>query len=98
MPGDNPRLLSRLLFLSMKDFTAAFRALLHIKNQPIPGGREPLFRAVTDAYNLKDRHFERVLAAYRSGSAREIRAIFPAYAGAIKELIDIIDQTGEGKA
>jgi predicted nucleotidyltransferase len=88
----NPRLLRSLLHSSMRDFSAIFQALLHLKNQPVLPERKSLFAEVTKNYGLEERALLRTMEAVRSGNKKEMVAVFPAYVRVIKTLIVTIDQ------
>lgn len=88
----NPRLLQRLLHGSMRDFSAVFQALLHLKNQPVLPERKSLFAEVTKIYGLEEHALLRTMEAVRSGNKKEMVAVFPAYLRAIKTLITKVDQ------
>jgi hypothetical protein len=88
----NDRRLRTLAELSLKDFTAIFRAMLFLKNEPVPQSRKALFSAVTSLYTLADNPFERVMEALANGDRVQMRTVFPQYSQAINDLIKNIDQ------
>jgi hypothetical protein len=88
----NPRLLQGLMHSSMRDFTAIFQALLHLKGQPLPGERKSIFAEVTRTFGLEEKALPRAVEAVRSGNKKEMTAVFPAYVAAIKTLITMVDQ------
>ncbi|MGA3052409.1 MAG: hypothetical protein ABSE00_10895 [Chitinispirillaceae bacterium] len=88
----NPRLLRSLLHSSMRDFSAIFQALLHLKNQTVSPERKSLFAEVTKNYGLEEGALLRTMEAVKSGNKKEMVAIFPAYVQAIKTLIVTVDQ------
>jgi predicted nucleotidyltransferase len=87
-----PRLIEDLIIVSLRDFTASFRALLYIKDREIPRDRMELFAAVGKEYDLENRPFARTLEALRSKDRKRMAAIFPEYAEAIRQLVEIIDK------
>lgn len=86
----NESRLRTLAELSLKDFAAIFRAMLFLKNVPIPKSRKELFSTVAGVYNLADNPFESITEAQASGD--RIRAAFPRYSQAINFLVSSIDQ------
>jgi hypothetical protein len=96
--GKDPKSLARLFLVSLKDFAAVFRALLYLKDLPVPRQRESLFAAVAGAYELAGAPFERALDACRSGDKSRMRSVFPDYAQAVRNLSEAIDRlsTTEG--
>jgi hypothetical protein len=93
--NNNANLLSKLLQLSLKDFSAAFRGLLYIKQKPIPVDRKLLFVAITESFGLKENHFEKIVKVRERKNKQEMNEIFLLYTDAIKSLIKIIDQQKE---
>lgn len=88
----HPKLLSRLLQVSMGDFSAVFHALLHLKGVDVPKERKALFAAVTEAFGLDDNALERALEALHNKDKNAMVALFPAYSEAIKKLIITVDE------
>jgi hypothetical protein len=93
--SNNTSLLSNLLKVSLKDFSAAFRGLLYIKQKPIPVDRKLLFVAITEFFGLKENYFEKTVKACECKNRLEMNAVFLSYTGAIKTLIKMIDQQKE---
>jgi len=88
----HPKLLSRLLQVSMGDFSAVFHALLYLKGVDVPKERKALFAAVTGAFGLDDNALEHALEALRNKDKNAMVAVFPAYSQAIKKLITTVDE------
>ena len=87
-----PRLLSRLIQVSMSDFSVIFRVLLHLKLLPIPRDRRELFAATDAAFELDGKPLERTFEAFRGGDHRAMYNAFPDYSRAIRMLTKSIDQ------
>ena len=86
----NYKRLLQLTRLSLKAFSPVFRALLKLKDAPVPSSRKELFAAVESAYSLTDSPFQTIAASYaaeRSG----LEPRFIAYADAVKSIIDAIE-------
>jgi predicted nucleotidyltransferase len=88
----NRHLLRNVLHGSMRDFSAIFQALLHLKNEPVLPERRSLFARVTQSYGLGDNSLLKTMEAVKNGSKKEMVDIFPAYMQAIKTLITQVDQ------
>ncbi len=88
----NPRLLRNLMHSSMRDFSAIFQALLHLKKQPVLPERKSLFAQVTTLYGLEENALLRTMEAVKNGDKKELLAVFPAYLQAIKTLVTRVDQ------
>lgn len=86
-----PKRLKELLGVSLQDFGAAFRAMIHLREREIPRNREALFEAVEEAYGLEGRPLRRVIEAYRSGDRNLIASVFDTYEKAIARLIHAVD-------
>lgn len=86
------RRLQHLLALSLGDFTAVFRALLHLRGVSVPAERRALWQAVVEQYELPDNPFERAQEAVAKGDATRMVGVFPAYVSAIETLIAKVDQ------
>lgn len=84
--------LRALLQVSLGDFTAICRALLHVRQTPVPQDRKTLWNAVTDVYELEENTFEKVSAAAERGDKREMRDVFPEYVRAVEILSEKVDQ------
>jgi hypothetical protein len=87
-----PKMLTRLLRLSMSDFGVIFRVLLHLKSLPVPRDRKELFIATDAAFGLEGKPLERTLDAFRSGDHRAMYKVFTDYSRAIRLLTKSIDQ------
>lgn len=90
--GKKPKLVKMLMEISMRDFAAVFRALLFLKDAPIPKQRMELFSAVSKSYELEGEPFVRTLEACNAGDKAEMISVFPVYADAIRKLSEIIDK------
>jgi hypothetical protein len=87
-----PKLLSRLIQVSMGDFGVIFRVLLHLKNLPIPRDRKELLIATDAAFGLEGNPLERTFDAFRGGDHRAMYDVFSDYSQAIRLLTKSIDQ------
>jgi hypothetical protein len=90
--GNNDRRLTTLFDLSLKDFSATFRAMLYLKKIPVPRSRNDLFSAVAGAYGLTDNPFAKIIQARDSGDSKPVRDLFPHYSQTVYRLIQAIDQ------
>ncbi|MBN2035458.1 MAG: hypothetical protein JW768_01830 [Chitinispirillaceae bacterium] len=87
----HPKLLHRLVQLSLGEFSPVFRALLLLKGIEAPPDRAALFAAVSETFGLVDRPLERVLEAYRNNDHQALAALFPEYSKAIRMLTKTAD-------
>jgi hypothetical protein len=87
-----PKLLNRLIQVSMSDFSVIFRALLHLKSLPVPRDRRELFTATDAAFELDGKPLERTLDAFRGGDHHAMSEAFSDYSRAIRMLTKSIDQ------
>ncbi|MBN1760622.1 MAG: nucleotidyltransferase domain-containing protein [Chitinispirillaceae bacterium] len=84
--------MEQLIGISLKAFSPVFRGLLTLKEKPVPHKRDDLFDAVEMAYGLDGQPLQQVAAAAAGGSSgQELEKKYIAYAGAIKKLIDAIE-------
>ncbi|MBD3344364.1 MAG: hypothetical protein GF401_04800 [Chitinivibrionales bacterium] len=81
-----------LLGISIHDFAASFRAMLHLKGEDVPRDRLSLFAAIDKAYSLEKEPLTKTLQTFQSGDKSKMAAVFPEYAQAIKQLTAIIDE------
>ena len=89
---DHRRRLRHLLQVSLGDFTAIFRALLHLRRHPVPPERKALWDTVAAVYELAENPFEKVQTASLRGDKSEMRVVFPAYVRAIESLSAKVDR------
>jgi predicted nucleotidyltransferase len=87
----DPRHLDRLLHLSLKDFSATFRAMLYLKGLPVPKDRNGLFAEIERSYGLGGRPLSAVFEAHRNSDRAAMLSAFEAYAMAIRDLSNTID-------
>ncbi len=89
---NKPRLVKELLIASLRDFSACFRALLHLKEKDVPQDRTELFSAIEKTYEFNNRPFGKIVDAYKSSDKKGMIDAFPEYAYAIKRLTEFIDE------
>ena len=89
---DHRKRLQGLLQASLGDFTALFRALVHVRRHPVPQDRKALWEAVTQVYELQENPFGKVHTAALRGDKRKMREVFVEYVRTIEILIEKIDQ------
>lgn len=89
---DHRKRLQTLLQLSLGDFTAVFRALLHVREHAVPQDRKALWEAITQVYELQENPFEKVYTAALRGDKNMMREVFAEYVNAIEILTVKIDQ------
>jgi predicted nucleotidyltransferase len=88
---DSPRRLRELILVSLRDFSALFRALLRLKNEPVPRDRTGLYTAVGKAYGLEGAPFQSVFSAAAKKDRYAMKTAFYGYSKAIRKLVEIID-------
>lgn len=89
---DHRKSLREFLHVSLVDFTAVFRALLHMRHHPVPPDKKALWDAVTQIYELEKNPFGDVHAAALQGDKKKMQGVFPDYVSAIEMLSEKIDQ------
>ncbi|MFA6108474.1 MAG: hypothetical protein WDA75_06865 [Candidatus Latescibacterota bacterium] len=85
--------LRELAAVSLRDFAALFRALLHLRQIPVPDARAELFAAVEAAYDLQQQPFGALLRALQGKNRQVLTAAFAPYADAVTRLAEIVDST-----
>lgn len=88
---ESERRLRELMAVSLRDFAALFRALLHLRQVPVPDTRAELFAAVEATYGLEGRPFGEAIEALRTGDRRTLTSAFAPYADAVTRLAETID-------
>jgi len=89
---DHRKRLQELLQVSLGDFTAVFRGLLHVRRQPVPQDRIALWDAVSQVYELQVNPFNEVQTAALRGDKKKMREVFVEYVRAIEILSEKVDQ------
>jgi hypothetical protein len=89
---DDPRRLDQLMRLSLKDFSVSFRALLFLKEVPVPAERKELYAAVASAYGLAADSFEAAIDAHQANDRARMHTAFEPYALAIRSLTIAVDE------
>ena len=89
---DDRKGLREFLQVSLGDFTAVFRAMLHVRHQPVPQDKKALWEAVTQSYELDSNPFADVQSAALKGDKNQMRDVFTDYVKAIEILSEKIDQ------
>ena len=89
---DHRKRLQDLLVVSLGDFTAVFRALLHVQKQPVAQDRKALWDAVSQVYALEVNPFGAVQTAAIRGDKKKMREVFVDYVRAIEILSEKVDQ------
>ncbi len=87
----NQKNLAQLIDISLKAFMPLFRALLKLKNVPIPVAKKELFPAVESAYSIYESPFQAIEKLRKGGNLAELKAKFIDYSRAIKKIIDTIE-------
>jgi predicted nucleotidyltransferase len=87
----NQKNLAQLIDISLKAFMPLFRALLKLKNVPIPVAKKELFPAVESAYSIYESPFQAIEKLRKGGNLAELKAKFTDYSRAIKKIIDTIE-------
>lgn len=88
---DSDSRLESLLSISMRDFSACFKAMLHLKGV-VPEKKEEIFDEIYKSYHLPQNTFKKVYELLKEGKKKEMRAIFYEYSDALKHLANIIDK------
>ncbi len=94
---DHRKRLQGLLQVSLGDFTAVFRALLHVRQQPVPQEKKALWEAVAQVYELEKNPFGEVYTAALQGDKKKMGDVFVEYVRAIEILSEKIDQLPRGE-
>lgn len=91
--------LARLIHVSMKRLLPVFKALLKLKNKPVPNLKSEVIIAIEDLYNLKGSALSEALRSTRRGAVQQTGAtFFDSYSKTIDALIEQIDDTKNERA
>lgn len=93
--GHSKRELRRMLSESVPTFASLFRALLHLKEKPIPETKDDVFGQTAELLELDHATFAKVLEVRTGtwkGSKEELQGAAMAYIRQIKKLVEIVDQ------
>ncbi len=88
---DSRRQLRQLVAVSLHDFAPLFRALLHLRQVPVPPARELLLPAVEAQYGLASQPLQAAARAAADGGYQGLLQAFQPYAQAVAVLAETID-------
>jgi predicted nucleotidyltransferase len=87
----NRKQLVQLTQLSLRAFAPVFRALLKLKDTPVPVAKKELLFAVESVYSIDNRPFQNMEEICKTGNFAELKTKFTDYSRAVKKLIDAIE-------
>jgi predicted nucleotidyltransferase len=87
----NRKQLVQLTQLSLRAFAPVFRALLKLKDTPVPVAKKELLSAVESVYSIDGRPFQIMEEICNTGNFTELKTKFTNYSRAVKKLIDAIE-------
>ncbi|HEX9973049.1 MAG TPA: nucleotidyltransferase domain-containing protein [bacterium] len=90
-----PAHIKRLISLSLPAFSSIFSALLHLKNEEIPGSKQDIFLKTADVFKLDSKVFETILELKNKKSKlkkEQLYDLMEHFIEQIAKLTDITDQ------
>jgi len=88
---DQKKRLSDLMAISLKTFLPVFRALLMLKNVPVPKERSGIFSSIETTFSLDAMALQNVFKTKNASLVHDAHAVYLSYIKAVKKIIDTIE-------